>query len=100
MRHLDPVVEVAALPVLHTGQEVALGGGVALHLVRDHHARHVLQTTQQLAEEPHGTLAVAPALDRDVEHVSILVDRTSETMSLAWNADEDLMLSANSGGCW
>jgi len=91
MRHLDPVVEIPALPVFDAGYNLSLRGGVAAQLVRDDHPRHVSQPLQQLAEEPFGCLRAAPALYEDVEHMPVLVDRAPEIMQLALNADEHLI---------
>ncbi len=63
------------MPVLDTGQELALRCGVAAQLVSYEHAGHVVQATEQLAEEPFGCIRIAPALDQDVEHVAVLVHR-------------------------
>lgn len=91
VRHLDAVVEVAALPVLDAGQDLTLCGGVAPELVGDHHPWRVLQSLEQLAEEPFGGLCAAPALHEDVEQMAVLVDCTPETMQLAPDADEHLV---------
>ncbi len=73
--------------MLDMGQDLALGGTVALELVRHDHPRSILQAAEQLAEEPRGRLRVAPALDEDVEHVPVLVDRAP-----AWCTDRAVVL--------
>jgi hypothetical protein len=83
VRYFGAVVEISALSVLDTWQDLALGGGVALQLVGDDDSWNVLQTTQQLAEEAPCRLGTAPALNEDVEDVVLLVDRTPEIMLLA-----------------
>ena len=45
VRHLGPVVEVAALPMLDARQDLALSRAVAAQLVGHDHPRYVLQTT-------------------------------------------------------
>jgi len=40
----------------------------------------VLQAAQQLAEEPLGRFGIAPALDKDVEHMSVLVHGAPEVV--------------------
>jgi len=77
--------------MFHPWQDLPLCGGVAAQLVRDDHARHLPQTAQQLAKETLGGLCIAPALDEDVEHVAVLVDRAPEIMRLALDADEHLV---------
>src|SRR5829696_9270646 len=69
--------------VLDRGHYVCLGGAVAGQLVRDHHTRHAGLPLQQLAEQALGGPLVAPALDQNVEHDPILVDRAPEPVLLA-----------------
>src|SRR5215468_6130251 len=88
MRYLSAIVEVPALAVLDARQGLALGGGVAPELVCHDHPRNVSQALQQLAKEPLGCGRAAPALDQDVEDISVLVDRTPKIVLLAADADE------------
>ena len=60
---LAPVIEVAALPMLHARHHLAFGSSVAFQLVRDQHAGHIAQAFEQLFEELLGRLLVASALD-------------------------------------
>src|SRR5215210_1222121 len=57
------------------GHHLVFRGAVARQLVRDHHTRHAGLPLQQLAKQTLGGLLVAPALDQNVEHEAILVDR-------------------------
>src|SRR3954454_16566480 len=91
MRHFSAVVEVAALAMLDTGQDLPFGGGVALQFVGDDHPRDILQPTQQLAKEALRSLGVAPALHKDVEHLTVLIDGTAEIMLFAVDADKHLV---------
>src|SRR3954466_14907745 len=70
-------------PVLDRGYDLTLGGAVAGELVRDHDTRDPALLFQQLAEQALGGLFVPPALDQDVEHDPILVDRSPKPMLLA-----------------
>ena len=96
VRDLGLVVEVTALSMFDPGQDLPLGGGVALEFIGHDHTGNVLQALQQLLEEPLGRLRVAPALDQDVEHGAMLVDRPPQVVLLAANAEEHLILSAKS----
>ena len=91
------VVQVFALPVFDMGQDLALRCRVALELVGYDHPRRILKPLQQLAKEPLSSFGIAPALHQDVEHDPVLVNGTPEILLLATNADEHLILSANSG---
>jgi hypothetical protein len=77
--------------VLHPGQNFALCRSIALQLVRHDHPRDVLSALQQLAEEPLGRLCAPLALQQDVEHDTVLIDRPPKVMLLAANADEYLI---------
>ena len=61
--------------MLHAGQDLPLGGGIALQFVRYDDPWDVLQAAQQLAEEALRSLGVAPALHEDVEHLAVLIRR-------------------------
>ena len=50
--------------------------------------RNASQALQQLAEKPLGRGRAAPALDQDVENISLLVDRPPKIVLLAADADE------------
>src|SRR5262245_47353310 len=63
MRILTPVIEVAALAMLHSGQDLALGRAVALQLVSNDDAGHVLQPFEQLAKELLRRLLIPSTLD-------------------------------------
>jgi hypothetical protein len=100
VRYLSAIVEVSALAMLDARQDLALGGGVALELVCHDHTRNVSQALQQLAKESLGCGRAAPALDQDVEDISVLVDRTPKIVLLVADADEHLIhvpLIAGSG---
>ena len=98
VRDLGPVVEVAAVPMLDPGQDLPFGGAIAAKFIGYNDTRHVLQTFEQLLEKALGRLGVAPALHKDVEHGTVLVDRPPQVVLLAADAQEYLILSAKSGG--
>jgi hypothetical protein len=81
MRVLTPVIEIAALPVFHPGQHLALGSGVAFQLVRDEHAGHIAQAFEQLLEELLGRLLVAATLHEDIEDVVVLIHGSPEVIA-------------------
>src|SRR3954470_20350751 len=65
-------------PMFDRGHDLVFRGAVARQLVRDHHTRHAGLPLQQLAKQTLGGLLVAPALDQNVEHEAILIDRPPE----------------------
>ena len=48
---LSPVVEIGMLAMFHAGENLLLGGSIALEFVGDDHARDVGQAFQEFAEE-------------------------------------------------
>src|SRR5215469_8781527 len=86
--------------MLDARQDLALGRGVALQLVCHDHPRDASQALQQLAKEPLGCGRVAPALDQNVEDISLLVDRTPKIVLLAADADEHLVHVPLVAGSW
>ena len=91
MTILRAIVQALMLPMLHAGHHNPLCGGIAGQLVRDHHARSDALLLEQLAQQALGRLCIAAALNQDVEHDAVLVDRASEPMLPACDADHDLI---------
>jgi hypothetical protein len=91
MRVLRSIVEVAALPVLNIRQKLALCHAVALQLVGDEDARHILQTLQQPLEEALRRPGIAAALHQDIKHHAVLIDSAPEIVQLTLDPDEDLI---------
>src|SRR5262252_10470833 len=86
--------------MLDARQDLAPGRGIALQLVGDDYPRNVSQALQQLAKEPLGGGRAAPALDQNVEDISVLVDRTPKIVLLAADADEHLVHVPLVAGLW
>src|SRR5215831_4568222 len=91
MRDFAAVIEITTLPVFHPGQELALGGTVALQLIRNKHARDIPQALEQLTKELLGGLLVAATLHQDVEHVVVLIHGTPQVMALPVDRQKDLV---------
>src|SRR5262245_54217972 len=85
MRILAAVVEIATLPVCHTGQYLTLRRTVAFELIRNDHPRHIGEAFEQLAKEFLCILLVAPTLDENVQDVVVLIHRTPQVMTLPMN---------------
>ena len=88
------------MAVLDARQDLALGGGVALELVCYYHPRNVSHALQQLAKQPLRCGRAAPALDEDVEDISVLGDRTPKIVRLAADADEHFVHGPLVAGLW
>jgi hypothetical protein len=83
MRVLTAMIERATLAMLHAREHLACGRAVALQLVRDDHAWHVLQALEQLAKALLCGLLMAPALHQAIQDVVVLVHRAPQIMALA-----------------
>ena len=91
VRVFRAIIQPLVPPVLHARQHLPLGGLLARERVGDDHARDLLQTFQQPAEECPGRHLVAAALDQDIEHIPGLIDGPPQRARLALDADEDLI---------
>jgi hypothetical protein len=91
MRVLTPIIEIAALAVLHAREHLALGCAIAFEFVGNEYPWYVLQPLEELAEEFLCRLLVAPPLHEDVENVVVLIYRTPQVMTFAINCQEDLV---------
>src|SRR5215470_6753568 len=91
VRVLAAIIEVAALPMFYSGQDLALRRAVALELLGGDPPWHVLQALEQLAEKLLRRVLMAPALHQNVEDVIVLVHRTPEIMTLPIDRQKDLV---------
>src|SRR4030095_5487193 len=91
VRVLAAIIEVAALPMFYSGQDLALGRAVALQLIRDDDPRDIPQALEQLAKELLRRVLIAPALNQDIEDVVVLVDSAPQGMPLPIDRQEDLV---------
>src|SRR5262249_14844034 len=91
MRILTPVIEIAALAMLHPGQDVLFGRAVALQLIRNDDARDIPQALEQLAKKLLRGLLVAAALHQNVEDMIVLVDSAPQVMALPVDGQKHLV---------
>src|SRR5436309_11460898 len=85
VRVLAAIIEVAALPMFHSGQHLPFCRAITLELVRDDHPWHVLQALEQLTKKLLRGLFVTPALHQNVEHVVVLIYRAPQVMTFTIN---------------
>ena len=91
MRVFCAVVQIPVLAVFHARQELALGGAVALALIRDDHSWEVPTPLEQLAEERLRSGLIAMALDQDIQHVPVLINGPPEVVPFAVDGEEDFL---------
>ena len=64
---------------------------IASELVGDQPSRFAPLSLQQLPEESLGSAGVSSTLDQDIDHVAVLINGAPQVVSLALDADEDLV---------
>ncbi len=77
MRIFRSIVQSFVVPMLHAGQDFPFGSSISLQLVGDDHVWRVTEPLIGLAEKVLAGLLFASALHQDVQHVAILIDRSS-----------------------
>jgi len=77
--------------MLDTGKQMTLSYAVASQLVSHDHPRQILQAFQQPSEEALGGVGIAPVLNKDVEHNTILIHGTPKVVLHALDPDEYLV---------
>jgi hypothetical protein len=87
MRILRPVIQRFMPAMLNARHHLCLRCAVAAKFVCDDHSRDVLQFLHQLAEELLSCLLITPALHKNIEHITILINRTPKVMDLSINSD-------------
>jgi len=65
--------------------------GITPQLIRHKPPGRATLTLQQLTEEAFGSTSVTTRLDEDIDHVTILINRTPEILPLTLNGDEHLI---------
>lgn len=71
---LGSIVETFVLAMLDAGHDGSFGGTIAFELVGDHHPWRSPLRLEQPAQQTPGSLGVAAALNKHVEHEALLVD--------------------------
>ena len=78
------------LTVVDIRHHLFLGGAIAPELVGDHHPRLAVWL-DQLGKKTLGRLLVAPFLNHDIEHVTMLIHGAPEIENLAVDLDHHLI---------
>jgi hypothetical protein len=88
MRDLGSVVFVLHRAVDDRRHHDAVRRPITEKLVRDQALRHAALPFQQFPKETRGRTAIAPRLDEDVDHVTVLVDGPPEILTAALDIHE------------
>ena len=85
------VVLVVVGTVRNVRHHGAVGSGIAAQLVRHDSSGLPALPAQQLLEEAFGGPLVAPRLEKDIDHVAVLIDGPPEILSAPLNGDEQFI---------
>ena len=91
MRDFGPVVRIPARVMAHRRHDVPPCRTVAPELVGDQPPGFATLTLEQLSKEALCGAPITTRLDEDVDHIAVLVDGTPEILTLALDADEELV---------
>ena len=91
MRSLGSVILILTGSVSHGGEDLTMGSAIASKLVCHQLPRCLPLVLQHFAEEAFGGFAISPARHQNVDHVSILIHRSPQIVSLALDRDEELV---------
>ncbi len=75
MAVLGSIVQTLMLPMLDTRHDLSLGRAVAGEFIGDHYPWNDALLLEQLAQQALGGFRVMAALDQNIEHVAVLIDR-------------------------
>ena len=82
------VVLPAPLAMNYPREDLPACCPIAGELLGHQHMRDILQPFQQLAKEVFGGVFIQPFLRQDIQHLSILIDRTPQLVALSTNWDK------------
>ena len=83
VRVFRTIIQAFVLSVLDAHEDLALGCTIAGKFVGDDHPWYILAALQEVAEKRFGCRLVSSALNKDIEHVSVLVNRSPEVCCFA-----------------
>jgi hypothetical protein len=91
MRDFGSIIFVLPSAVNNTRHHAPVGRRVAAKLVRDQTPWRTALPFQQLAEEALGRTPIAPWLEEDIDHVTVLVDGPPEILLATLDVHEEFV---------
>ena len=91
MGEFGAVVQPFVRAMLDAGDQCLASRFVALEWVGDDDPRHVAQPLEAFAEKALGGALVAPGLNPDVQHITVLIHRSPQVIALAIDAEINLI---------
>jgi hypothetical protein len=86
-----PIIQAFVLAMLHTRQELAFGGSIALQFIGDDHAWSILESFEELPKKSFRRLCVPSALYQDIQHVAVLIDGSPQIRPFPIDGEKDLI---------
>jgi hypothetical protein len=100
VRILSTIVQAFVVAVIDVGQDSPDGRWVSRELVGDDDSRLVANSGDDLLQEPFGGMLITSRLDQDVEHDTVLVDRSPQPVAMTTDADRYFVeMSFVAGSC-
>jgi hypothetical protein len=88
---LGAVIEIPVLAMFDSWKNFAFGRSIALEFVSDEHARDVGQAFQEFAEELLRGPLIPAALDQNIQHGPVLIDRPLEIVPFSLDRQKHLI---------
>jgi len=91
MRRFRSVVSVSVLAVHNRKHHFFSHRAVAFEFISDHTSRRLALMLQHLTEKPFGRTFITPFLNKNIDHVIILINGVLEMVTYAIDRDENLI---------
>jgi hypothetical protein len=91
VRDFSSIVGVASRVVVDRRHDYSVRSTLAPQLVGDKPSRFGSLALQKLAKEAFRRTLISPRLNKDIEHVAVLVHSAPEILSLTVDRDEDFV---------
>jgi hypothetical protein len=75
--------------MLHARQDLAFGCSIALQLIGDDHPWDVVESFEELAKKTFRRVCVPSALDKDIQHVAVLIDGSPQIRPFPIDGEKD-----------
>ena len=91
MRHFGAVIGVDRIEMLHGRHRRAVSGIIASQFFSDEPAWFKTLPFQKPTEKPFSRLLIAPALHKNINHITILIHCSPQILSLPLDRDKDFV---------
>jgi hypothetical protein len=95
---LGPIVEAFVLPMLDAAQDVLFRCCVTRQFIGNDDPWDILTPFEELPKELLGGMLISSALDENIQHIAVLINRPPHLMELAIDFEEDFIKMPFVGG--